>query len=108
MFRHFTNLRLKSELMNTVDRIPEDLDVWRDEIGKKKTSLRAALEYYHHHTFYVGKVTAYLFVLEELGEHKFVEDYLKKTGMKLQHINEPQKGMWKLLDKIWRKYHLDN
>lgn len=108
MFNFFSNTRLKSELMNTVDRIPKDFKTWKNEIGKDKTTLRAALEYYHHHTFYKGKIAAYLFVLQELGESKFVEDYVAKHGIEMKHLNESQKGMWKLLDKIWRKYHLEN
>lgn len=106
MFKLFSNLQLKSELKNTVEDIPKDLWTWEKEIcHDDKLSLRSAIEYLWEYAYYLGKIMAYLYVLKQLGEQRYVDSYVKK--MKLKTSERPVKETWKLLDKIWQKYHLD-
>ena len=76
MFENFKNLTLKSLLKNTVISIPKDLQTWNTEI-KRTRSGKKKVEYYGMAEYYKGKLFAYLYVLEELGEHRFCEKFLE-------------------------------
>ena len=80
-----------SELVNELEaallRIPKDLRTWKREIKKlsrKRTikSKKIKQEYHHDYSYYCGKVAAYLYVLTELDDHKFVKKYEKKHKVK--------------------------
>lgn len=82
MFEKLFYLPLKSDLIEVVERVPKDLRVWERFIKSKKTSKKSREEYQHLYSFYVGKVMAYLYVLNQLGEHQFVSSFEKKHNLK--------------------------
>lgn len=79
------NTSLRSDLMETVERIPKDLRFWRRETERLSKIKRPTaeekeqlLEYRHLSSYYQGKLIAYLFVLDKLGDTGFVRKYEKK------------------------------
>lgn len=101
MFKIFTNLQLKSTLKNTVERIPQDLIIWQKEIKKLRAIKRPtkkqnaqALEYFGLYRYYQGKIFAYLFVLSELGEVKYVNEYSVWQKLNWSGDRVFKKGPW--------------
>ncbi len=70
-------------LEETLERIPKDLRIWRKEIRKlaksrKKLDIKKRQDYIEHYSFYLGKIMAYVYVLELLEDYKFLLQYKKK------------------------------
>ena len=91
--------------MNTVERIPEDFNIWFGEIKRlkkvkepTKKQKKQIMEYYGDYKYYMGKLFAYLYVLEELGESKYIEKYSKWQNIKwFPKMNKAdKKGTWKI------------
>ena len=62
------NKKFEKELVATIERIPDDLVVWEKEIEtlKGKKNAKKILEYIEKHSFYLGKLAAYLYIAEVL------------------------------------------
>ena len=63
------NKKFEKELVATIERIPDDLVIWEKEIDtlKGEGNAKKILEYIEEHSFYLGKLAAYLYVAKELG-----------------------------------------
>lgn len=87
IFTKWINGELVKDLEETVTRIPKDLKVWRKLIKKLKYSRKPKgkkqlREYAGLYNYYLGKMIAYIYVLEKLGDSKFVVAWEKKFRVK--------------------------
>lgn len=81
------NAGLIKDLEDTVIRIPKDLRTWKKLVkklkyGRKPKKKKQCGEYAHLYSYYLGKMIAYVFVLKELGDSKFVAKWEKKFKVK--------------------------
>lgn len=91
------NAGLIAELEATISRIPKDLNTWTREIKKLNKIKRPtakhrliARDYRRLRAYYLGKMLAYSYVLEKLGDGVFVLKHQKK-----HHIKVDDKGNYK-------------
>ena len=101
LFIKWINSELIGELEATITRIPKDLKTWKKEIKRlrfkrdRKTK-KLVKGYGHSYVYYLGKMLAYVYVLEKLGDSKFVAQWEKKfkvrylKGRRETHIS----GKW--------------
>mgnify|MGYP001585149211 CR=1 FL=1 len=95
LFIKWINAGLIKDLEETVTRIPKDLKTWKREIKKLKYKRKYRIKrkvggYAHLYSYYLGKMIAYIHVLEQLGDSKFVTEWEKK--FKVKYINTDNRG----------------
>lgn len=94
IINRYLNQRLIDELEALILRVPKDLLIWKRELKKlnKKRKLtrkekRIQIEYRHEMSYYIGKMFAYAYVLDQLGDNKFTKIYFYKK-FKVKMLNK--------------------
>ena len=91
------NEDLIRDLEKAVTRIPKDLKTWKKLVGKLKYARtpkkkKQCREYSHLYSYYLGKMIAYIYVLEKLGDSKFVSQWEKKFKVKYLKMDKRPDG----------------
>lgn len=97
---------LAEELLKTIKRIPKDLVIWERELkkfkkkkGKSALDRKKATEYFYIHAYYIGKMMAYAWVIEQLGlplyltekEEKAYRKYWKSSETVIKKVKKNDK-----------------